>query len=80
MLQPGFRGCPSLELFNHGNNPVEIVVGSRVVQARFVDVGESRPYGGGARKYFGDVRPTLSRIGTDADFAVLDRMKQLSSV
>ena len=27
MVQPGFRGCFPLELFNHGNNPVGLVVG-----------------------------------------------------
>lgn len=36
MIQPGFRGCFPLELFNHGNNPVELVVGSRLMQARFL--------------------------------------------
>lgn len=34
-FQPGFRGCVSLELFNHSNNPIELVVGRRLVQAGF---------------------------------------------
>ncbi len=37
MVQPGFRGCIPLALFNHGNSPVELVVGSQVCQARFFE-------------------------------------------
>lgn len=35
MFQPVYRGCLSAELFNHGNSAVELVVGSRIFQARF---------------------------------------------
>lgn len=76
MLQPGFRGCAPVELINHGNNPIEIVVGSRVFQLRLFSVDGSRSYAGAAvaRKYYGDVRPTLSKANVDNDLGVLARI------
>ena len=63
MFQPGFRGCVSLELFNHSNVPIELVVGSRVVQARFYRNEKPETYmsPGQRRKYIGHVRPTISK-------------------
>jgi dCTP deaminase len=57
MIQPGYRGWFSLELFNQGNNPVELIVGSRIVQARFSKLEGTSPYqqGGANRKYLGNV-------------------------
>jgi dCTP deaminase len=46
MIQPGFRGCFPLELFNHGNNPIELVVGSRVCQVRLFEISTPAEYGG----------------------------------
>lgn len=73
-LQPGYRGAASLELFNHGNNPVELVIGSRIVQARFFQLNDELSYGT-SRKYYGDVRPTVSRAGRDPDLAILERIR-----
>lgn len=69
MFQPGFRGCISLELFNHSNVPVELIVGSRIVQARFFKNDHDEEYMGAGqrRKYIGNVRPTVSRAQLDAD-------------
>jgi len=72
MLQPGFRGCAPIELFNHGNNAVELVVGSRMFQARLTRLdAKARYLDGRPRKYYGDVRPTVSRASHDKD---LDRL------
>lgn len=73
MFQPGFRGCISLELFNHSNIPVELIVGSRLVQARFHKISEDAEYlgDGNPRKYVGHVRPTTSRAAQDQDISVL---------
>lgn len=79
MFQPGFRVCLSLELFNHSNSPVELVVGSRIVQARFFEVsGERMNYfeGEARRKYIGHVRPTASRAAEDPDLSVLKAAKR----
>jgi len=76
MMQPGWRGTIPLEIFNHGNTPVEMVVGSCICQARLFELDSSVDYLGGAspRKYYGTVRPTASRAGEDADLPILSRM------
>jgi hypothetical protein len=53
---------------------VELVVGSRMFQARLtrLDV-KARYINGEPRKYYGDVRPTASRASYDAD---LDRLRK----
>lgn len=77
MTQPGFRGCLSLELLNHGNNPVELVVGSRVVQARLFEMQGTHEYhsGDAPRKYYGSVRPVVSRASNDDDLGTLSRVR-----
>lgn len=76
MIQPGFRGCIPLELVNHGNNPIEIVVGSRLVQMRLFSLSSTSAYqsGGANRKYLGNVRPVVSRAQDDKDLAILSRL------
>ena len=78
MIQPGFRGCFPVELFNHGNNPVELVVGSRLIQSRFFKTEMDAAYSGAAkpRKYFGDVRPKASRAAEDPDLLVLESVRE----
>ena len=73
MVQPGFRGCVPLELFNHGNNAVELVVGSRICQARFFELDSKGHYiqEPHKRKYYGDVRPTASKADTDPELSRL---------
>lgn len=76
MIQPSFRGCIPLELVNHSNNPVELIVGSRVVQARLFSLDEESGYQGatGNRKYLGNVRPVVSRAQDDVDLATLRKL------
>lgn len=76
MVQPGFRGCVPLELFNHGNSPVELVVGSRICQARLFEIETPVAYVGSARprKYFGHVRPTVSGADMDSEMVKLRRI------
>jgi dCTP deaminase len=76
MIQPSFRGCIPLELVNHSNNPVELIVGSRVVQARLFSLDEDSDYQGPTanRKYLGNVRPMVSRAQDDDDLNTLGRL------
>ncbi|WP_438853227.1 dCTP deaminase [Brevundimonas nasdae] len=76
MIQPGYRGCFSVELFNHGNNPVELVVGAKMFQMRLTKMDGPAAYGGVERKYFGNVRPTPSRA---ADEDEVQRLARLAS-
>lgn len=73
MIQPGFRGCVPLELFNHGNSAVELIIGSRLCQARFFRPNSGGSYlpSGETRKYFGEVRPTISRADRDKELRQL---------
>lgn len=75
MVQPGFRGCVPLELFNHGNNAIELIVGSRICQARFFKVEHDCNYHGEKRKYYGNVRPTTSKADHDLEIEKLSRLK-----
>jgi len=77
MIQPGFRGCFPIELFNHSNTPVEVVVGSRLLQARFFEIDAMVNYrdSGSARKYYGAVRPVVSRADRDPE---LGRLRKLA--
>lgn len=73
MVQPGFRGCIPLELFNHGNSPVELIVGSRICQARFFEIDGDVNYVESSlqRKYFGHIRPTVSAADMDCEIKKL---------
>ena len=76
MIQPGFRGCLPLELSNHSNNPIELIVGSRLVQARLFETVEGGSYQTGvARKYIGAIRPVPSKAATDHDIGRLGRIR-----
>lgn len=77
MVQPGFRGCIPLELFNHGNNAVELVVGARICQIRLSRVAEPGAYAAHARKYYGDVRPSVSKADRDQDLVRLNEIAPL---
>lgn len=84
-FQPGFRGCISIELHNHSNIPVELIVGCKIAQARFFTVDHPEEYYGatdGRRKYIGHVRPVVSRASRDPDLkklSVLGKGSNLTS-
>lgn len=75
-IQPGYRGCVSLEMFNHGNIPIELIVGCRLVQARLFRVSEDTDYLSTVRKYHAIVRPTLSKAGDDPDLSRLIHLNE----
>jgi dCTP deaminase len=72
-LQPGYRGCASLELCNHGHTPIELVVGSRLVQARIFRLPDDHDYlrRGTSRKYLANVRPLVAQTDSDDELARL---------
>lgn len=76
MVQPGFRGCATIELSNQGNNAIELVVGSRIVQIRLFRINESSDYFSkdNHRKYLAHVRPTVSRADYDKDIEILNNI------
>jgi len=78
-LQPGFRGCVPLELLNHGNVPVELTVGARVCQVRFLGLSETSDYHaeGSDRKYYGQVRPVVSKAQHDEELSRLSKLPRV---
>jgi dCTP deaminase len=76
MLQPGFRGCAPLELFNHGNNAIELIVGSRICQVRLFEVSENNEYlkEQTNRKYYGEIRLALSKAVDDTEISKLIKL------
>ena len=75
MVQPGFRGCVPLELFNHSNNAIELVVGSRICQTRIFEIETQDGYDLSRRKYYGNVRPVTSKADNDYDIDKLNAIK-----
>jgi len=79
LMQPGFRGCIPLELLNHGNVPIELTVGARICQARLHQLDESADYHGEStdRKYYGQVRPTVSKATADEELVLLANLPRV---
>ncbi len=79
IMQPGFRGCVPLELLNHGNVPVEITVGARICQVRILQLDEGSDYHDEAaeRKYYGQVRPTVSKATHDMELPLLVQLPRV---
>lgn len=78
-VQPGYRGCISLELLNHGQSPIELVIGGRIVEARFYELGGDHEYIDGARaprKYLANVRPTVSQADRDGELEPLGKIRK----
>lgn len=73
MVQPGFRGCVPIELTNNSNNAIELIVGSRLFQARLYEIHDGNEYlnTDSTRKYFVNVRPTVSQADDDPDLKKL---------
>lgn len=71
VVDPSYRGCVSIELFNHGNNPIELIVGAKMFQMRLTKIEKPFEYGGLDRKYLACVRPTPSRAPDDRDLRIL---------
>ncbi|MBT1697150.1 dCTP deaminase [Fulvivirgaceae bacterium PWU4] len=71
VVQPGYCGCISIELTNTGNVPVKVLVGARLLQARFFKMESSTKYLNTDRKYLCQVRPQVSKAPEDTEFKIL---------
>ena len=61
MVHPGFTGCLTLELINHGEGPVALYAGSRIAQlsVHSLDEPTSRGYSG---RYVGPTSPEIAKL------------------
>jgi dCTP deaminase len=71
IVQPGYCGCLSLELTNNNNNPIKLLVGAAIIQARFFQLEDDTQYFSTARKYNCQVRPVPSKAHLDEDLDLL---------
>lgn len=74
IVQPGYCGCLSIEIVNSGNTSINILTGTRFLQARFFKVSEETNYFNSERKYTCQVRPMASKANEDIDLEKLSKM------
>ena len=71
VVQPGYRGCLSIELTNNNINPVNLTVGARIFQGIFLTADQATDYHATERKYVCSVRPEPSAVIADKDLEKL---------
>lgn len=76
IVQPGYCGCFSVEIVNNGTVPIKLMVGARILQARFVKLKDSSEYfsKNKIRKYTCQVRPTASKVNEDKELKKLNNL------
>lgn len=80
IVQPGYCGCLSFEFTNTNKVPINLTIGSRIVQGRFAKLQSKSNYFQQKRKYMCQVRPILSAINDDNDLKILnDYWKELNN-
>lgn len=67
-VQPGFAGCLTLELVNHGETPIALYPGSRIGQLAVHSLPSptGHYYGRGDDKYVGPTGPQVSHLAKEA--------------
>ena len=66
-VHPRFCGCLTLELVNHGNAPVNLYPGTRIVQIVFMRTGANNANTSAHSKYCGLIQPDISRLHDERD-------------
>lgn len=81
IIQPGYAGTMTLDLKNTGDNPVELIVGSRIAQIKFFcDEENDENYSTYSNaKYVCNIEPQLSKSFKDKDLKTLEKISMLYS-
>lgn len=67
MVQPGFKGCLTLELVNDGDSPIKLYPGARIAQLAVHSMdGETEHVYGPDGKYEAPIAPQASRLSKEA--------------
>jgi dCTP deaminase len=76
-VQPGFSGCLTLELVNHGESPIALYPGCRIAQLVVQTLPSSTDhyYGRDDDKYVGPTGPQVSHLAKEA--AEISRLKEI---
>lgn len=77
-VQPGSRGCITLELVNHGTTPIALYPGTRVAELVFFTIADPIE-GAQPGKYWFSTGPEFSRVHEDGDVAALRTLNTQSS-
>jgi dCTP deaminase len=69
VIHPGFKGCITLELVNHGDIPIELYPGCFICQLVLHEVQppQKKPYEGKYSGWVGPTSPEFSKIYKDKD-------------
>ena len=78
-IQPGYCGCISLELTNLNKNSINLTVGAKIFQGRFVQLEGESNYFNSKRKYLCQVRPKSSAVYDDEDLETLKMLWEESN-
>lgn len=67
-VQPGFSGCLTLELVNHGDSPIALYPGSRIAQlaVHTLPSQTEHHYGRDEDKYLGPTGPQVSHLARES--------------
>jgi dCTP deaminase len=76
IVQPGYCGCLSIELTNVNKIALNLTVGAAILQARLFQINTESNYFSRKRKYMCQVRPLISAVAADGDFAHLHKIWQ----
>jgi dCTP deaminase len=68
-VHPGFSGCLTLELVNHGESPIALYPGSRIAQLAVHRLPEATAhhYGRDDAKYVGPTGPQISHLAKESE-------------
>ncbi len=76
-VQPGYRGCLTLELRNLAEVPLLLYPGSKVLQIFFYDVADPEPGGFDASSYLGATGPGTGTFGREEkDREIIEKFPQ----
>jgi deoxycytidine triphosphate deaminase len=76
-VQPGSRGCITLELVNQGETPIRLAPGARVAQLMLWTV--TAPSKAERGKYWFPVGPQFSKVSADADREALSKLAETAN-
>ena len=77
MVQPGYRGCLTLELVNEGESPIALYPGVQIAQlaVHSLDQATAHPDALGGGRYFGATTPIAAKLEKEAaEIARLERL------
>lgn len=73
-IDPGFKGCITLELTNLGNLPLYLYPGIRLAKLILMETTSPTEYEGSGKKYYCQIGPEFSKAHKDPDLDFFSKM------